>query len=184
MTPEEFQSYAIQSARIYYRYLDEQGKGVVKTAVRSIRREGAFFVLHLQTKLSPSADPSSLLFDFDGRRYSSFEVRPTDLSPTRDQLWVRPADALSERFSQLRAEELTLLSDLKFLVKNVEAWYKSYGERICLHAKPPSVTPVYLSQASSLSQEQRAAIDGALSHTFSYVWGAPGTGKTRCVLAN
>ncbi len=184
MTPEEFQSYAIQSAQIYYRYLDEQGKGVVKTAVRSIRREGAFFVLHLQTKLSPSADPSSLLFDFDGRRYSSFEIRPTDFSPARDQLWVRPSDALSERFSQLRAEELTLLSDLKFLVKNAEAWYKSYGDRICLHAKPSSVAPVYLSQASSLSQEQRAAIDGALSHTFSYVWGAPGTGKTRCVLAN
>ena len=184
MTTDEFRSYAIQSARIYYRHLDEQGKGVIKTAVRSIRREGAFFVVHLQTKLSPSADPASLLFDFDGQRYSSFEIRPIELSHTRDQLWVRPADALTERFSQLKAEELTLLSDLKFLVKNVEAWYETYGDRICLHAAPPSVTPVYLSQADSLSQEQRAAIDGALSHTLSYVWGAPGTGKTRCVLAN
>ncbi|WP_352415025.1 AAA domain-containing protein [Oscillibacter ruminantium] len=184
MTPSEFRQYAMSSAEAYYHYLDENGKGVATIAVQSIQQKGPFFHLQLFTKLSSGLDPSELMFDFFGKRYSSFEIRPVDYAEKTAVLKVRPLDTLASAFASLSPEQLLVISDLKFLVKRVGLWYQQFGDQIGLCKFSPTVLPSFVSHESDLSNEQRDAVNGALSHPFTYIWGAPGTGKTSCVLAN
>ncbi|BAK99611.1 hypothetical protein OBV_24130 [Oscillibacter valericigenes Sjm18-20] len=184
MTPSEFRQHAINSAAAYYHYLDENGKGVATIAVQSIRQESSFFYLQLFSKLPAGLDPSELMFDFLGKRYSSFEIRPVDYSKKTAVLKVRPLDALFTSFVSLSPKQILVISDLKFLVKRVGSWYQQFGNQVVPCKDSPAVLPTFVSHGNSLSNEQRAAVQGALSRPFTYIWGAPGTGKTSCVLAN
>ncbi|HHG83972.1 MAG TPA: hypothetical protein ENJ82_04420, partial [Bacteroidetes bacterium] len=79
--------------------------------------------------------------------------------------------------------------DLKFLVSRVETWFQTHGERLAL-PKKRSVLAGKIKDFGFLadgkykpSVEQIEAVRTVIEKPFSYIWGAPGTGKTRFVLA-
>ncbi len=75
--------------------------------------------------------------------------------------------------------DIHLFSDLKFLVKNVECFFKKYGDSVCL---PEPIVRNTTHHIQRLSQEQNLALYKVLNNSLSYVWGPPGTGKTQAVL--
>ena len=81
--------------------------------------------------------------------------------------------------------EILLITDLKWLMKRTCEFYRSFGKLISL----PKTTPHFESSEyrfpknSKPSDEQKSAVDTVLNSKLSYVWGAPGTGKTQFVLA-
>lgn len=79
----------------------------------------------------------------------------------------------------------SVVTDLSFLVRNVMDYYQRYGEKIALPERAPSFSDDEVLYPSSPcpTEEQRKAVRTVLSSPVSYVWGAPGTGKTQEVLA-
>lgn len=76
---------------------------------------------------------------------------------------------------------ISVASDLQFLIENVKKWYSNHGLLINIPPEPEIQERFFLEQASD---EQNRAVETVLSNNISYIWGAPGTGKTRVVLAS
>ena len=83
-------------------------------------------------------------------------------------------------------KEGLLVIDFKWLIKRCLDWLMKNGRNV----SNPFLLPAGLdfpirhaSGAVALSDEQSKAITSLLSHPAGYVWGPPGTGKTRHVLA-
>lgn len=87
-----------------------------------------------------------------------------------------------DMFAELQPSDITIRSDLTFLIKRLEKFYQDTDlnfsppvpDLLLAHSFPVKITP---------SEEQEKAISGALSNPISYIWGPPGTGKTNVVLA-
>lgn len=82
--------------------------------------------------------------------------------------------------SIIQEDNFRLVSDLKFLVKNVENFFAEH--KISLPSTPPTPLKAENILACELSEEQFRAIEMIFSHPLVYVWGAPGSGKTQRVL--
>lgn len=81
--------------------------------------------------------------------------------------------------------ELRLIVDLKWLIKRTRSYYEAYGEMI----RYPDEQPVFSEADYQFpggilpSDQQKEAVKTVLNSKMSYIWGAPGTGKTQYVLA-
>ncbi|MCX6853316.1 MAG: AAA domain-containing protein, partial [Verrucomicrobia bacterium] len=79
-----------------------------------------------------------------------------------------------------------LIIDFKWLIRRVHQWLEAHGANVKnpfeSMAHSPSVADDFRG-AHDLIAEKLTAIRGLLKHPVSYVWGPPGTGKTRHVLA-
>ncbi|MCQ2078623.1 MAG: AAA family ATPase [archaeon] len=84
-----------------------------------------------------------------------------------------------------RRSRLQVAADLSFLVRKAADYYREYGDLIEMPRRTPcfpdgsyrfpaGVTP---------TEQQREAVRVILNSPMSYVWGAPGTGKTQMVLS-
>ena len=118
-----------------------------------------------------------------------FEIIQNDNFIPSVKIKVKPP--LSEIFDNLDRSEITIVSDLKFLIKRVENWYADYGEKISLPPEPfVTEDEIYFkgdhakNKKAKETREQKEAVKTALSKNISYIWGAPGTGKTQYVLAD
>lgn len=106
--------------------------------------------------------------------------------------------------------DIKLFSDLKFLIRNLEIFFE-YSKSFALPSKKPHLAqnphfepdphstknpaanpldtldstpnpaPIFTPK-DYLNAEQKTALMCALSEPFSYIWGAPGSGKTQVVL--
>lgn len=90
-----------------------------------------------------------------------------------------------EHLASLKEPQLKLVSDLSFLTRNVLDFLTDYGNMMSLPRTAPCFPegsyPVPSSPPPTGSQ--RKAVSTVLNSGLSYVWGAPGTGKTQMVLA-
>jgi hypothetical protein len=80
-----------------------------------------------------------------------------------------------------------LVFDLKFLIKRVIEWYQNNGDDLFfVQGRSPSkltFDPSVIFADAQPSKEQMKAIALSFNSPLSYIWGAPGTGKTRFVLS-
>lgn len=189
MTVSELRELAIQSAQTYHQFLADKGKGISSVGIHEVRRVGPdTFHLVLASRLSASAAASldSLQFRLHEREYNAYQIAPIEYHSSKRILIVRPkpdwVPVLSE--VDMPDENAAVFSDLKFLVKRVEEWYTKYGDLIIPPRYLPSASPLPIITSAEVSCEQSTAISGALSFPASYIWGAPGTGKTRVILAS
>ncbi len=81
--------------------------------------------------------------------------------------------------------EMHLEFDLSFLIENARKYYSEFGDRIGYPAEAPNFPDSEIKFPSGFvpSVQQRDAVRRILNSKLSYVWGAPGTGKTQMVLA-
>ncbi len=185
MDIDDFRSLAMTSAALYYRYLEANGRGYAETRVYKIEQTADGFLLKLASRLSAEVSPDSLEFKVCGKLYTAHQINPVSYDAQAATLLLRPQNQrLFNLIASASPADLLLCSDLKFLVKRVYNWYDSFGSRIHLSRPAPSLPPPAEYFGDQPTLEQQAAIRGALTEPFSYIWGAPGTGKTRCVLAN
>lgn len=160
-------------------YVEDPPKGVSETRTTGWDVMEGYAILHLESRLQ---DTTGLMLMVDGRVMQEQEAgfsRYDDVSKT---IVVRPGEEVLEALAR-KGCRVSLLTDMKFLVRAVGDFYQRYGSMIRL-PDPGSgrLMPSYPAD-SEPTEEQRRASEGILSSDACYVWGAPGTGKTQFVLA-
>ena len=181
-----FKDAAVESAQLYYEYLEKNRQGEASYNVIGISLAQNSFN-HNEYWLQLDGKPKnidSLKIRIRNSDYNSEQIKPVVYNGHNQKLKISVNDSTKGVFERCRPEDVKVFSDLKFLVRHVKEWYLSNGRCIAL---PAGKRTVELSDCHMLSEEpsedQALAIQGSLSEPFTYVWGAPGTGKTRFVLA-
>ncbi len=189
MFSDEIVDLCISNAETYYNYLkehkeDSQRRIGVKKNVCSEDRSSNI-ELHLKERLYNTED---LLFSVGDALYTSSEIRPVNYSNTCKILYISPKDELKSVLLNCAVGECFILSDTLYLIKRYIDWYKKQKETLWVPALP-SKRPCFshsifeCSSDRDFSEEQFECIKTALTSPISYIWGAPGTGKTRYVLS-
>ncbi len=182
---------AAESARICHELLVRQGKGLSYCTVLAVLPDLESDVILKTDKKLPSADGIVLeifvrkngaldVLEFGGEHFQVLEN-----AARHKALRLRLiTEDIRKAFSDPEIRGVRIRSDLRFLVKRVQRWYEKYGAEVAL-PHPAVLNEEGLPDISLRpSQEQKEAIHTALTFPFTYIWGAPGTGKTRMVLAS
>lgn len=186
MTPEDIQKFCIAGTDTYLQFLIANNKGVQETGVVRVERvrdsESLCFNLILQARLF-SAEAVSVRLSPPGREFGPEDFRAVEYDADAKCLLIEirnPELDLEER----PTDEVKVVSDLRFLVRNVRDWFRDHGSEVALpqrgitNQELPSADPIL-----PLEPCQQEAIRVSLADPLTYIWGPPGTGKTRHVLA-
>lgn len=164
----------IDSAQIYYDYLDQNGLGVEKIRIKSFHFENQRLYIFLAQKLFST---DSLLLRCGGKDFyisDEDEIILLSYDEQKQILLLEFAIPIED------LKEFELLSDLKFLVMNVKNFFSSFD--ISLPSQLPQSIENDEIPFERLSKYQAQALRMIFSSPLSYVWGAPGSGKTQRVL--
>ena len=180
-----FRRMAVDSAQRYFQYLVQEDKGIIITEVSSVEKLGEEAFLHLRGRISP-AGLESLKLRIYADEFDTWEIVPVEYHSECGVLVLHPQKAIYERLPSGPCEHISIISDLRFLVERVRSWYDKDHPPLVLPTQAPNVTLPLLSDMAggTPTKEQYSAVCNVLTTPLSYVWGAPGTGKTRFVLAN
>lgn len=189
MKVEDIRKTAIQGSHAYYNFLLENDKGIQEIEIYSLRpidERKESFKLKLAKKLF---DLDAVLFRFMDTKtdYDTSRIKIVQYDSDQNNLIVRPEKDLLPSFSLLGEKDLRVISDLKFLVERVRKWYEQNGGNLQLPKKiskfSSSWKNLQVFQDRKPSPNQYQALEVIFTNPFSYIWGAPGTGKTQVVLS-
>ena len=88
-------------------------------------------------------------------------------------------------FSELQPHQFFIINDLLFLITNLIEWYDNHGKTLNFSNTKPIIVDYETDNLfdTTLNDNQKQAINTIFNNTYSYIWGPPGTGKTRAVLS-
>ena len=92
-----------------------------------------------------------------------------------------PAEALG---AMAAGEPVALVSNMNFLVRAAGDFYRAYGGMLGLPPGPADAVEPEYPEGGRPTRAQEEAAGAVCSSALSYVWGAPGTGKTQFVLSS
>ena len=170
-----------ESAGAYLSFLKKHKKGIDRNPVSEKKQDEGLFSLTIAKPLF-SADSSELSLELDGHIYDKGDFPAVEYDQDNLQLFVQPAsDHLCTKLSN--AKKVFVVTDLTFLVSRIFDLFNNQKE---LHFPLPLPEELSLlaSNRSILSAEQKRAVCTIFQNGQSYIWGAPGTGKTRYVLSS
>ena len=171
--------FASVGARNYYRYLEQSGKGrEIITVNRIARVDQAYHIFLSKNPFSTDA----VTFLIEGTEYSQKQLLIYEHDRDRRVMFVRVEEGNTDPFLNVMSKHIQVVADLKFLVRRVREWYERNPDSLRFPCPPPLFRVKDFIQPD-LSTNQQAAVRNALTYAPSYIWGAPGTGKTRYVLS-
>jgi hypothetical protein len=184
---QELKSKCIEASKFYYDYLEQNNKGIERINISSkklINDENDTWELHIGKKLF-SLDSIKI----HNRQYdeyydlADFTIKEYDA----DNKLLIIKFIKKTNFESTPVNHLKIVSDLKFLIKNVENWYADNGQKISLDndtntSENEVECDSYL--PDGLKGSQIPAFNNILNNKYNYIWGPPGTGKTRFVLSS
>lgn len=185
MEVESVSEVLAESAMEVYQYVTDMQfvtdppMGVSVTAVLTYDVHEGYAVLHLDGPV-PDMNGMQLMVGQDvyGEDRAGFD-RYDEVSRT---VVIRPGREVLGRLSE-EGPKVCLLSDMRFMISVCGDFWKRYGWMLTLPLADPKVSPPVFPGSSSPTASQIKAVDCVLGHRLSYIWGAPGTGKTQYVLA-
>lgn len=189
MESKELQELLISSCNQYFHYLAEKGSGRSEISVyeKNPTKTKGIWSLRLAERLF-SLDAIVFEFPKTGEVYSSEQIKIVEYDFDNRVLLVKPLEKCKIDFTRLRSDEILIVSDLKFLIERLGNYYRTKGNRLKLPVQVPDQkfdadTFDYLPGCVP-ADSQKTALNTIFHSPLSYIWGAPGTGKTRFVLAN
>ena len=190
MTTQEIRDIAIESANTYYKFLEENDKGLQEVDV--------FELDYVHSKNIIKLRLASKLMDTEGlqfknlrvnKKFDNSAVKIIEYDQDKSVMLIKPGEKAQPFFEHLKHFDLKVIVDLKFLVLRVKRWFEMNGAKLKIPTKISKLVhsyrdityfdEVYLQP----SDNQKNAIETLFTNPFSYIWGAPGTGKTQFVLA-
>lgn len=191
MTAEEIRDLCLSACKVYHNYLEKTGKGLNEVEVWSVETIDLYQRI-ISIRLSKKIfDAEALFFRFadDPKQYDGGHIEVLEYDTERNILYVQPKTAdLFQKLNGIRATDLKVIADMKFLVQRVQNWFEQKGRGLQLPDKSSPLDRPSVSFANDQgiqpSADQLQAIRTIITKPFSYIWGAPGTGKTQLVLAN
>jgi len=180
---------AVRSAKIYLEYLiahKDEGLGRVRARVRGM--QGSLLdgeIMLITDRIIRSAE--GLVMRIGGTVYENTAEKEAFrvMSITRRKVMIAPSEEVAAHMEAAweSQEPIILETDLTFLVKRVLNWYEKYGNRVELPSAWPDCR-LDPDNPITLSDNQYDCAVLAMTSPLSYIWGAPGTGKTKHVLAS
>jgi hypothetical protein len=189
MIAKEIKDLLVASCRQYYKWMENNKKGRSEIDVYEIKsiKDKDIYSLKLDSQLF---NLDAILFEFPpyNKVYDLSQIRIHEYDYDKRVLLVKPSEECDINLSQIEAKDVRIISDLKFLIERLGKYYERKGDRIELPTKIPdpkfdATNFDYLVTATP-SIGQKIALNTVFTHSLSYIWGAPGTGKTRFVLSN
>lgn len=186
MTSEEIQEHCISSSQKYFEYLKEHNLGVVVNQIAQIQIEGNEIELILGRKLHR---PDRIVIH-DNRTNEDFllgthfEIVSNDVENHRLVIQVCLDEEGNRMFAINENRDYEIRDDLKFLVENVESWHENHQLAPFAHDQVNEAKIKEWDKLDAPDPDQKTAIEKVLANQFSYVWGPPGSGKTKMVLTN
>lgn len=185
MDSKDVRDLVVSSSEAVYDYITcmqyavDPPMGVSIADVSSYDIKGNYAILHLE---SPLYEQSSPMLMVDSEVFTDSAVcfqRYDEISRT---IMIRPSPDVMILLER-KDRRLRVLSDMRFLITAIREFFDRYGEMVSIPDMPgPTCIPIY-PDGMEPTMEQRHAVDVALGNRLSYIWGAPGTGKTQMVLA-
>lgn len=168
------------AARMYYAFLEQTGRSLEPVSIMRSEAAGTMIRLHVPRTIFTE----SLLLQV-GK--DSFALDSADFAVQFDDkggvLTIEADEAFVKRAQK---EKIELFSDLKFLVQAVIRFYVSNRARALFDAKRlqkiAAMLPREIPQIPHLDSYQNNALQMLFANPISYVWGPPGSGKTKGVL--
>lgn len=185
MDREDLSELLVESANAVYSYMEDMqfavdpplGMSIVEVESYDVR-EG-YAILHLQ---SPLQDTGSLMLMVDDVPYTDAQVDFTRYDEISRTVVIRPGRTMLSTLV-LTKPRLRVLSDMRFLVRAVKEFHSEYSDMVAIPVPTlRSITPCF-PYGFTPSEQQVQAVHTVLGNRLSYIWGAPGTGKTQFVLA-
>ncbi len=185
MTTAEIQELCVKASQTYYNYLDENELGRVVVEVYSkeiVKEDENIHKLRLAKKLF-DLDAVVFIDKTSNKQYDTNQIKVIEYDIDGNYLIIKVPKESDFNIRDLHHRDILIVSDLKFLVQRVLDWYKKNGTLIELPVITESNNNPSSFFAEQPNEEQKNAIQNILTSPFSYVWGAPGTGKTQLVLS-
>lgn len=186
MKIEQIRHTCIKASEVYYKYLDDNNKGVYNISIRKIEKIGKDrFKLNINGRIF---DEETLVFKnlATNKDYTVEDIKIQVYDRDTNTVVIKPKSDIYSKLLNANANDWILVSDLKFLVERVRQWYVHNGKDIELPKKSSSLKPpessIYFKNEAP-SDEQKKALNVIFNKPLSYIWGAPGTGKTQFVLS-
>lgn len=171
---------AVDGSTRYYEYLKKYSKGLEKIAVNKIEFVDNFVCLYTNAAVNY---PDKAEIEICGTLYSRSEIKIIEFDSEENTVLLLPKINLKPLFYQVEANDIKVVSDLKYVVENVIGWYEKLNEDLLL----PTVAPDFdfeIQYGMNLSEEQKKMVDGVLSNPFTFIWSEKGTAKTFAVLSD
>ena len=185
MDSRTFQSHVLSACNQYLSYLEQsRSAGKSFNPVTDFSRYSKSDPYLFQLQLSqPLRYPESSYFQIYGQQIDDRKISIVQYDGKRSprQLLVRVSAEYYSEFISLSPEEILVVSDFSFLIRRLRSFYADV--RISLMPPALDVSPK-LCIPDTLTLPQKNAVECALSNAVSYIWGPPGTGKTRYVLSS
>lgn len=172
---------AQNSASIYFDYATKNHTAVIRYTITKITHAGLIYEFKLANRIRAAED---LSLEVNHVVYNEDQAKIIDYDSENAVIRVLLHNEYASILENIDAKDVAFIYDLRFLIKRVSNWYSKYGHLISLPQNAPSISR-YHPRNSPIkpSLDQVKAVNGILSQPLSYVWGAPGTGKTQVVLS-
>ena len=181
----------LSQSRFYYDYVKKfaEHHGKTMDKVQSIRFQEGSSPLLFELKLEKR------IFDFEKTYYKNnltneyyFNKKDILIKEFDEKNKLLYIQVLREdiNLKELKADDFFVVTDLLFLINNLIDWYEKNALEISFSDSLPCITnPSYDNLFDmTLNENQLDAIKAIFGNTYSYVWGPPGTGKTKAVLSS
>ncbi len=175
------QDLCIRSSDRYYQFLEGNNLGLVDIAiVKKQFLQEDLWKLILARRIF---DLDTIQLKIRGQMYLPGQGEHFSVDSYDEETGVLVVKLRKEipGFEEAHADEMLVVSNLRFLVKRVRDWFVANWHECCLPSGTGEKPPAPLLE---LNPAQVEAYDEAHIRPSTYVWGPPGTGKTRSVLAS
>lgn len=203
MTTEQINKLCTESAETYLNFLFENKKkrGVEKIYIKKIEPDGInkTLLLYLGKKINENFLNNIFFLLEDEKIIPCNDIVIKSYSKETLCLKVKILkQELFQKFISTDIDKIKIASDLKFLVARVRDWYKNNNLPFCIpdttNSVPfdanllknelyPKKTQIQAINQILFGYEDKTQIDGSGEKALTYIWGAPGTGKTQVVMA-
>lgn len=192
MTNAAFVNSALYSIDIYKSYIEKKkrtnpliGKSV-STVIRKMKDGNGNFFLTLDKRIFSIDCIELMIAGVSSLNHWKDELRFIKWDDRNRLLTIHVSDNLAQFIDSKDLADIQICSDMMFLVRRLEEWYKNhtYSFRIACPACASELSPPSSSDfIEPPSAEQEKALSAIFEYPLTYIWGAPGTGKTKFVLS-
>lgn len=193
MSNKTLRDICVESCISNFNYIEAQqsideSQGRVLTKVDDFKIQGEHVILNLGRKIH---DTTSLGLTIGSKIFYEPEVTFDRFDEISSTVVLYPNEEVMPLLNKERlnrtGEEVNLIVDLKWLITRTKTYYEDFGDLIGFpepsEKKDIDEDSIQFPKGMEPSDQQKEAVKTILSSDLSYVWGAPGTGKTQFVLA-
>ncbi len=183
MQNPEINAILLSACEQYYEYLKANDKGLEETKPIEVDFDDLHNKIKLRVRFTPK-DINSLQFRFGTNTYNQEQIEISEFDETHKTLILQLDDKIFPDVKDTPLNDIILIDDLKWLVERVRSWYQENKKDFALTPINNGMTNDIVFPIETMpSNQQINAINAILSEPVTYIWGAPGTGKTKFVMS-